>query len=410
MTKNHTVCIVGGGASGVFAALQCRHRAPNARILIIERSSSLLTKVALSGGGRCNLTNADSSIHNLASHYPRGNREIKSILSRFSPIDTMTWFESQGIPLKVESNGRVFPVSNNSATITEFLAQSLHNHDIEILMSHNIAQVEKSGEGFSLSFEGETPSLYCDTLLYATGSSPHGYDISRHYGHTVHAPIPALFPCDIASWPFKRHAGATAADIALTLAGTKYTSRGSVVITHTGLSGPAMLRLSSWAARYYADNKYTVPLTIRWLPDLSHQDIYEKLLTLKSRDGNKKFSTTPPTSLPSSLWQQLARNAGIDTTARCSTLTKKSLAAFADLLIHDTYTIRGRSSHKGEFVTCGGIALKEISLSTMESKICPNLYFAGEILDIDGETGGYNLQNAWSTGWIAGNAIGEKIS
>jgi len=344
--------IIGGGAAGVFAAIQNK----SAKSLLLEKGPTLLAKVLCTGGGRCNLTNACYDLKELISHYPRGGKELLGPFHRFGPREMIDWVESRGVSLKTEEGRRVFPVSDRAQTIVDLLKEELEHSS-------------------------------------ATGSSPDGYKWAKQLGHTIVEPVPSLFALELAE-PFRSLSGCSCPFVRVTIG--EFVAEGPILITHFGLSGPAVLKLSAQAARYLYEKKYRAPISINWLPHLTKEQVIDELLHMKRSASQKLVQSQNPFSFSKRLWGLFSK----DTT--WGEISHKELRKIAEKLCGDSYNVVGRSIHKEEFVTCGGVCLKEIDFRTMQSKCSPNLYFAGEILDIDGLTGGFNLQSAWTTGYIAG--------
>lgn len=401
--RNPHIAIVGGGAAGVFAALAAVQAEPNARVHIIERSSQLLTKVRLSGGGRCNLTNATSPISSFVQNYPRGSKELQGPLHRFGPQQTIDWFESRGVHLKTEADGRVFPCTNSSETIIECLCSELKAHGVEILFNAKIRAITRTDGDFVLSMDN-APPLTARSVILATGSDPSGYGFAMAFGHTISTPVPSLFAFAVPSSPLSHTSGIVIDPVEVSLVGTHFSQRGSLLITHFGFSGPSILKLSSWAARYLHDCGYVAELSINWLPDITEEALFQSLVQWKHSSPHSCLSSHPLFSLPKSFWKAVIGEQDPLSHKTASTIPHSHLREVARRLHSSRYQIDGTSPHREEFVTCGGVNLNEISWKTMESVLCPGLFFAGEILDVDGVTGGFNLQNAWTTGYIAGSS------
>ena len=372
--------MIGGGAAGFFAALTAAER--GVEVILLEKTRQLLAKVKISGGGRCNVTHACFDNRQLVTNYPRGNLELLGPFSRFGPRDTVEWFERHSVPLKVEDDGRMFPVSNSSQSIIDCLHNEAKKRCVEIRLEQKITALEK---GFVVT-AGETFS--CDRLLLATGSSPQGYAFARHFGHTIVPPVPSLFTFHVPTSPLLDLSGIAVQDVELSLMGL-YT-RGPLLITHFGFSGPAVLRLSAFAARLLHESGYTGELSVDWLPG--------KVLE-RTKSGKAIGSLA---LLPKQLWKRMLELCSIDPLTPCAHLSNSEWQSLDERLHTDRFSINGKSPYKEEFVTAGGVALKEINFKTMESRLVPGLHFAGEILDIDGVTGGFNFQNAWTTGYLAG--------
>jgi predicted Rossmann fold flavoprotein len=407
MLPDPHLLILGGGAAGFFAAITCAEANPQARVTILEKSRALLSKVRISGGGRCNVTHACFDPALLVQHYPRGSAALRGPFTRFQPRDTMTWFEQRGVPLKIESDGRVFPVTDRSETIVECLLNAAQSAGVSIRMQVSIASIERvDRSGFVVrSKTGET--LTADRILLATGSNPQGYAWAAALDHTIEPPVPSLFTFTIDDARLQGLAGISVPNARVEIAGTSLTQSGPLLITHWGLSGPAILKLSAWGARLLHDRSYQAQLIIDWLPDRREDDVRQTLQSIKSDQPKKYIGNSSPFGLPSRLWLSLIGAVGLAADRRWTEVSKRHLAALIDQLKRGVYDVRGKGEFKEEFVTCGGVNLDEINFKTMESRACPGLYFAGEILDIDGLTGGFNFQAAWTTGWLAGRAMAE---
>lgn len=407
------VVIAGGGAAGFFAAISCKEQNPLAEVIILESSSHLLEKVLLSGGRRCNLTNAQSNLQQFCSNYPRGGKELISIFHRFSPEDTVKWFISRGVPLKQESDGRIFPQSNHSHTIVDCLLDHARMAGVKILLNQGIlkaVKLEKATE-FELTLTDQS-KIRCKCLIIATGGTPgsNGIIAARSLGHTIIRQIPSLFTFVINDPIINNLSGITIPDAMVSVAATKYQERGAILITHNGLSGPAILRLSSFAARELHDRAYHFTCTVNWLPDLKTDEILNKINSMRKSAAPRKICALSPFVLPSRLWHSLAEAAGCEQFLLWANLSRKQAVKFAELLYRCKFEVSGKDANRSEFVTCGGIKLSEIDFHTMGSRICPGLFFAGEVLDIDGVTGGFNLQAAWSTGYVAGISAATQVN
>jgi hypothetical protein len=388
------VIVIGGGAAGIFAALAAKASHPDLSVVVLEKTAVLLSKVKVSGGGRCNVTHACFDPNQLVKNYPRGEKELLGPFHRFQPRDTIEWFESRGVKLKTESDGRMFPITDSSSTIIECLLSEARKLGVEIRLRQRVEKVEK---GFTIHLK-DNPSLTCKHLILATGSSPEGYANAESLGHTIVPPVPSLFTFNVPTSPLKELSGISV-DLATVEVGP-FTQTGPLLITHFGFSGPAILKLSAWGARFLHEKNYRMPFSINWIPKLSQEELFQKLLQLKEQSPQKALLALNPFYFPKNLWKELL---GIDKTL--ANFSKKELQELSQKLHADTYQMDGKTTHKEEFVTCGGVALKEVDFKTLQSKICPGLYFAGEILNIDGVTGGFNFQNAWTTGYISGNYI-----
>lgn len=399
-----TIAIIGGGAAGFFAAITAGAANSQASIQLFEKTNALLAKVKISGGGRCNVTHACFDPAILASNYPRGHKALLGVFHRFQPKDTIQWFETHGVELKTEEDGRMFPVTDSSETIIQCLMQAAEQARVQIKKQSPIESIEKQPGGeFILSFK-DGSNFVCNRLLLATGSNKDGYEFARQLGHSIIPPVPSLFTFNIPSFALQELAGISAEEVLLKIDGGQRQQNGPLLITHWGFSGPAALKLSAWEARYLHGLDYKANLLINWVPQYSKQALLTLLLEIKQKSKTLIVNENP-FRFAKQLWKKLLDRAAIDSEKRFADIPNKLLISLAEKLQADKYEINGKTTYKQEFVTCGGVALDEINFKTMESRVCPGLYFAGEILDIDGVTGGFNFQNAWSTGWIAGNSM-----
>lgn len=412
---DYDLVVIGGGAAGFFAALSAVEARPAMRILILEKSEKLLAKVRISGGGRCNLTHACFDPAQLVEFYPRGSQELRGPFTRFQPKDTITWFEAHGVPLKTESDGRIFPKSDRSDSIIDCLVSEAENHQLQIRNGCSIQKIVCYPEWFELILEGGD-SIIGRKILLATGSMTG--QVSRlvtSLGHTTQPPVPSLFSFSIQDKSLAGLAGVAVSEVELLLRfdpGIKVTSpgrlgaRGPVLVTHWGLSGPAVLRLSAWGARLLAQSGYQATLQANWLPGLPVETIISLLIGQRQKFPHRlALDRDPSGRIPERLWKRLAIRAALDPDLTWDQLSNYQINRWAETLTHCLYRIHAKGPFKDEFVTCGGITLKEVNFQTMESRVVPGLYFAGEILDIDGLTGGFNFQAAWTTGWLAGQAV-----
>ena len=402
------VVVVGGGAAGFFGAIACRQAHPNTEILILEASREVLTKVKISGGGRCNVTHACFEPAQLVQNYPRGHRALRGAMSRFQPRDTVAWFKSQGVKLKTESDGRMFPASNDSQTIIDCLLSTAKAHHIKINTARPVRSIQKLETGqFQLQTK-DRQTLDCDRILIATGSHPSGHRMAQALGHTIKSPVPSLFTFQIPDPRLHQLAGLSVPNALITLSieKTKFKQQGPLLITHWGLSGPAVLKLSAWAARELHQSRYRTTCQVNWLPDLTSDALRQQILAAKQDYSRRKILNHNPLDIPLRLWQYWSNQAKISSEKRWADLSKKELNLLLHSISQGQFQIQGKGIFKDEFVTCGGIQLKEINFKTLESRLCPGLFFAGELLDVDGVTGGFNFQNAWTTGWLAGQAMG----
>jgi predicted Rossmann fold flavoprotein len=409
LTSSLQIAVIGGGAAGFFGAIAAAEAHPHARVVLLEASRKLLAKVRISGGGRCNVTHACFDPALLVQYYPRGGKALRGAFSRFQPQHTIDWFSKRGVKLKIESDGRMFPVTDDSATVVDCLMQAARQSGVEIYTGVPVVAITKSEAGFELKLKsGER--LQSDRLLLTTGSNPQGYQFAKALGHTIESPVPSLFTFNIPDPRLRELAGVSVEPVQakLLIPGSKPLEQsGALLITHWGLSGPAVLKLSAWGARALYEHQYQATLQINWLPQHNADQLRQELLKAKAEQPRKAIASNCPLPLPRRLWQYLTAIVDITSEDRWTDLSKKSLNQLIQELTQNRYSIQGKGVFKEEFVTCGGVRLKDVDFKTMESRCCPGLYFAGEILDIDGVTGGFNFQSAWTTAWIAGQAIGR---
>ncbi len=427
------VVVIGGGAAGFFGAITCAAAHPHTQVTLLEAGRQPLSKVRISGGGRCNVTHACFEPASLISYYPRGAKALRGAFSRFQPKDTVAWFESHGVQLKTETDGRMFPVTDSSETVVDCLVKAAENAGVKLRTSTAVKSIWRlptpnsqlptpNSVRLTLTAQAQLPTpnsfeielktgeiLECDRLLLATGSNPQGYRWAVGLGHTVEPPVPSLFTFNIQDARLQDLAGVSLDNVHLRLPEAPSTLReqtGPLLITHWGLSGPAILKLSAWAARFLHDQHYQTPLLVNWLPQYNQDNLRQLLLAVKSQLPRRQILTSCPVPVPKRLWKSLVTSVGISTEERWAEVSKKALNQLVQELSQGHYLIKGKGVFKEEFVTCGGIKLKEVDFKTMESRLVPGLYFAGEILDIDGVTGGFNFQSAWTTAWLAGHAMG----
>jgi predicted Rossmann fold flavoprotein len=402
------IIIIGGGAAGFFAAITAAIAHARASIILLEAGREFLSKVRISGGGRCNVTHHCFEPSQLVQYYPRGGKALRGAFSRFQPKDTIAWFKSRDVTLKTEADGRMFPITDDSATIANCLLETAKEYGVHLRPNSPVKSLQKLENQFLIELKnGEI--LKGDRVLIATGSNPMGYRWAKALGHQVQEPVPSLFTFNIKDPRLTDLAGIAVENVRVSLLNPeqkKLEQMGPLLITHWGVSGPAILKLSAWGARLLHDHKYQMPLIINWLPNYNRETLQAILLETKQSQPRKQILTVSPVEIPKRLWQNLVTFIGIDSKMVWADLSKKSLNNLLVELLQGEYLIKGKGVFKEEFVTCGGVNLSEINFKTMESKKCPGLFFAGEVLDIDGVTGGFNFQSAWTTGWLAGNSIG----
>jgi predicted Rossmann fold flavoprotein len=414
--------VVGGGAAGFFAAIAAAEA--GADVTLLEKTSSFLEKVRISGGGRCNVTHALFEPREFSTRYPRGERALLSPFQKFAARDTVDWFAARGVKLKTESDGRMFPVTDSSQTIVDCLMNAAQNAGVKLRLNCAVESVAKNADGiFELKLGGAGSPLpaggahrvtrppeiiFADKLLLATGGCRAAVagQLAVSLGHTLEPPVPSLFTFQIET-PWLRLLAGVSAEAEVSVPIAKLRERGPLLVTHWGLSGPAILKMSAWGARALHKLDYKFPLFVNWLPELNEEKITHQFQARRESAGAKLLVNVPLFPLTARLWEQLVLAAGIARDARWAALTRAQSQALAKQVLRSEFSVTGKSLNKDEFVTCGGVKLGEVNFQTMESKLCPGLFFAGELLDIDGITGGFNFQAAWTTGFVAGNAMAK---
>ncbi len=420
------IVIVGGGAAGFFAAITCAEAAPGAEVIVLERGTQFLAKVKISGGGRCNVTHACFNEREFAARFPRGERELIAPFKQFQASDTVAWFAARGVTLKTESDGRMFPTTDSSQTILDCLLNAARQAGVKLIANCGVERIARNtGGGFEVSVspanphpgplpfrkgKGELSSeapIVCDQVLLATGGcrTPALGQLAVSLGHTLEAPVPSLFTFQIETPWLRQLAGVSLEAVEASVNGGKLRECDALLVTHWGLSGPVILRLSAWGARELHDQAYRFALQVNWLPDWNEDKLAKAFRSCRQSQPAKWIVNSPLASLPARLWEQLVLAAGVTRGTRWSGLARSAQHRLVQQLRRTEFQVTGKSLNKDEFVTCGGVRLSEVNFKTMESRICPGLFFAGEVLDIDGITGGFNFQAAWTTGWIAGRAM-----
>ncbi|MGI9088277.1 MAG: NAD(P)/FAD-dependent oxidoreductase [Chthoniobacterales bacterium] len=404
--KRERIVIAGGGAAGFFAAIACAQARPETEVIIFERTSHFLSKVRISGGGRCNVTHRPLEPRIFCSRYPRGERALLSALHRFSAEDTAEWFRAHGVNLKTEADGRIFPVTDSSGTVIDCLLFEARAAGVQMFSCLGIEDAKSGSDGFDLRLS-DGRETKCDRLLLATGGArdPSGPRIAHSLGHTVAPPVPSLFALHLETPWLRSLPGVSVAEVQLTAAGMKLRERGPLLITHQGISGPVVLRFSAWGARLLAERDYQFVLRANWLPDFNQESLLAEFQARRSTQPKKRVASAPIAPLPARLWEKLVEASDIPAETLWNNLTRAHALALVRQLLVCELPVTGKSLNKDEFVTCGGVALDEVNFKTMESRVVPRLYFAGELLDIDGITGGFNFQSAWTTGYLAGRAM-----
>jgi predicted Rossmann fold flavoprotein len=412
MNQNFDIIIVGGGAAGFFSAINSVEKNPKLKVAILERGQEVLTKVRISGGGRCNVTHACFVPNDLVKFYPRGEKELRGPFHQFCSGDTIEWFANHGVELKIEEDGRMFPVSNSSQTIIDCFLAATKKLGIEILTGQSVQSIFKNENYWKVETNHET--FACKNLIMTSGSNPKIWEMLQNLGHSIIEPVPSLFTFNIKDSRIKDLMGVSAlASVKVKnltrgkaeLSGAKLEASGPLLITHWGMSGPGILRLSAWGARELANKKYQFAIIVNWLNDKTFEETATVLRELKLEHSKKAVSKKSPFDFPNRLWESIVLASEIEVETKWADLTKNQLTNLTNQLTNAEFQVNGKSTFKEEFVTAGGIDLKEINFKTMESKILPNLYFAGEIVNIDAITGGFNFQNAWTSGFIVANSL-----
>lgn len=402
MNSNFDIIIVGGGAAGFFTAINIAEKNKHLKIAILERGKEVLSKVRVSGGGRCNVTHACFIPNDLVKFYPRGEKELRGPFHQFCSGDTIEWFENHGVELKIEEDGRMFPVSNSSQTIIDCFIENTNKLGIQVLTGQSVQSLFQTEEFWKVETNKET--FACQKLIIAAGSNPKVWEMLTGLGHSIVPPVPSLFTFNIKDNRIKDLMGLSAI-ATVKVKGTKLSATGPLLITHWGMSGPGILRLSAWGARTLSDKNYQFTIIVNWLNDVDFEEAIETIKQLKNEHSKKMIVKKSPFDFPNRLWESLVLAADITEETKWADLTKKQIHALAEQLTNGSFQVNGKSTFKEEFVTAGGVDLKEINFKTMESKIVPNVFLAGEVLNIDAITGGFNFQNAWTNGFIISDAI-----
>ena len=403
MNQNFDIIIVGGGAAGFFTAINTVEKNPKLKVAILERGKDVLSKVRVSGGGRCNVTHACFEPNELVKFYPRGEKELRGPFHQFCSGDTIEWFSNHGVALKIEDDGRMFPVSNSSQTIIDCFLQVTQKLGIAVLTGQSVQSIFKKDNFWKVETQSET--YIAEKLILATGSNPKIWEMLQTFGHAIVSPVPSLFTFNIKDARIAELPG-VAANVMVKVKDSKLTATGPLLITHWGMSGPAILKLSAWGARILHDKNYQFTISVNWLNDVATEDVEKNLKELKQEHAKKAVSKKSPFVFPNRLWESLVLASSIESETKWADISKIQLQNLAHQLTNSSFQVNGKSTFREEFVTAGGIDLKEINFKTMESKVQENLYFAGEIVNIDAITGGFNFQNAWTSGFIVANAVG----
>ena len=397
------VAIIGGGAAGYFAAISCKRHHPDAHVTIYEKSSKTLAKVKVSGGGRCNVTHNCESVSQLIKNYPRGGKELKKAFYQFGAKETIHWFKNEGVILKTEKDGRIFPITDSSETIIDCFENLLSKYNIKKKLNTEIKTVSRFENGFKLITENKQ-NYFAQRIIVTTGGLQkiEKFNWLSELNHKIEKTVPSLFTFNMPNESIKSLQGITVSDVQIKVQGTKLQTQGTLLVTHWGMSGPVILKLSAWGARIFNEKKYNFSIQVRWTGNL-HDDEILNIIYLESINyPTKKIKNKNPFDIPNRLWEFLIQKIELNGEYCWNQLSKKNRNKLVNVLSNDIYQVEGKTTFKEEFVTCGGISLKEVNLETFESKKVKKMYFAGEILDVDGVTGGFNFQNAWTTGFIAG--------
>ena len=403
------VAIVGGGASGFFAAIIAKSKNPNANVTIFEKNQKALAKVMITGGGRCNLTNTFEDISDLKHAYPRGYKLMNRLFKQFDYHEVYKWFEDNGVPLVTQEDLCVFPKSQEASSIVNCLVNKARRLGVNVMTGYKLEKTIQTEDGrFMLYFKNGQTQIF-DRVAITTGGSPNINDLNhlRELGHEIETPIPSLFTFNIADKKVLALMGTVVNPVMTSISSTKFRSQGPLLVTHWGFSGPAILKLSSHAARYLHENNYNVDISVNWTNVANHSEIEEYIKNIVNENPNKQLASLRPYDMPSRLWTYIIDKLCISREKKWAELGKSGINRIIEALTNDIYHVSGKGAYRDEFVTCGGVSLSNIDYHTLESKICPHLFFAGEVLDIDAITGGFNLQAAWTTGYIVGQNIVE---
>ena len=408
MTKKRLI-VIGGGAAGFFCAVNAARLNRELEVIILEKSSKLLSKVKVSGGGRCNVTHSCFSIAEMVKKYPRGESFLKKAFHHFFTTDTINWFKERGVTLKTETDGRMFPDTDTSQTIIDCLIKEVNKYGVQIRVNAEIKEmIPATGQWMLVVTNGE--KLVADFVCIASGGYPKTvqFEWLKRIGHTIEEPVPSLFTFNMPGNDITSLMGVVAKNVSVKIAGSKLSSQGPLLITHWGMSGPAILKLSAWGARELQQKNWHFTIIVNWFPELNENTLRERIQQLRFEIASQKITNRNPFELPQRLWEYLLQQSGIHENMRWADLPAKEQNKLIKNICAQEFEVKGKTTFKEEFVTAGGIMLNEIDHNTMESKMAPNLYFAGEVLNVDGITGGFNFQNAWTTGFIAAKSIANK--
>lgn len=404
----YDLVVIGGGAAGFFGAIQAAEKNRKLSIVILEKTSKVLSKVKVSGGGRCNVTHHCFEPKPLAGHYPRGEKQLRELFRQYQAKNVVEWFEKRGVKLKTEDDGRMFPVTDDSQTIIDLFLQLVSTYKIEVLRTMAVAALHRKEDYYIITTEDKSVFKAKKVLVAMGGhANTQAYAWLANTGYQIDTPIPSLFTFNDSTKEFKELMGIAVPKGFVKIVGTKFSQEGPVLITHWGLSGPAIIKLSAWAAEWLHQKQYVFGVLVSWIGDVKEEKIREQLLAYKANHGKQRIVGNPLFELPQRLWKKLCELAEIEESKLWGELALKNLNKLLENLIRCRFDIKGKTTFKEEFVTCGGVALSEVDMQTMESKRMPNLFFAGEVLNIDGETGGFNFQAAWTTAYVAAQTISK---
>ena len=403
------IAIIGAGASGCFAAANIPYK-EGVEVAVFEKTGKALQKVKASGGGRCNVTHECFEVPELITRYPRGKQLLRKSLYNFTPADTIKWFEQKGVQLKTETDGRIFPITDSSQTIIDCIWKEMMRNKVQVFYHKAVVAIKKEDDKFIVHF-ADNSTYKADKVVVSAGGfqKPDQYKWLTDLGHTIQQPVPSLFTFNMPKNPVIELMGVAVPNATIKISGTKISQSGPLLITHWGMSGPAVLKTSAIAARELAERNYTFTILVNWLYDVTDNDLKETLAQLRREQGKQLVQHKNPFELPRRLWEFILVQCGIKDDVRWGELPAAAQNKLIEHLLRDAYPVKGKTTFKEEFVTCGGINLAEIDPQTMQSKIVPGLYFTGEVIDVDGITGGYNFQHAWSSGWIAAGSIKASL-
>ncbi len=404
------IAIIGGGAAGFFCAVNLKELSPKCDITIYEANTTVLAKVRISGGGRCNLTNSFALVDNLKNVYPRGANLIKRSFNQFNHIDCYNWFENRGVRLTTQSDECVFPLSQSSEEIISCLTTLAQKLGVRVALNSPITDIEKEDNHFRVTIKGENLAVY-DYVIVTTGGNAkeQGYSFLRNVPVDIIKPIPSLFTLNIPNSPINELMGSVLPNTIIGVCGSKLRAMGALLITHWGVSGPAALKLSSYAAPLLYERGYTAEIFINWIGIINEESVTTQLKSILEDNSKRLITTIRPFDLTNRVWLHILSRAAIEHSRRCAEIGSKGVNSIVRALTNDIYQVRGKAKHREEFVTCGGVSLQSVNISTLEAKECRGLYFAGEVLDIDAITGGFNLQAAWSSGYTVANSIANSM-